>query len=554
MERQAEQPAGALVDGSNAEVVYESATTRVSRIRPAGQVRKEALGPDGHERIRREHEILKLLAGMDFVVQIHGGLSAGPALVLDDGGPSLADHLQHTRLPIDDVLRLGEQLARILAAVHRAGVTHCDVCPSNIVLKSAQPLGTAMLIDFDLAHSTVKPPTQGSDATTGTLGYAAPEQSGRTARAVDHRADLYSLGATLYQLATGRLPFESSDPLQLMHDHLAREPLAPADVNPQVPKTLSAIILRLLAKDPDRRYEKLEQRVRERTAEIESLQDQLVTTAHRAGMAQIATNVLHNVGNLLNSVTVAAGGLKERVFNSRLDGLARAVALMKEQPDLAHFIANDPRGPALPKYLEELAATLKHEQGETMQDIQSLVRNVEHIAAVVSSQQSYANTSQMKQSMSVDEVFDEALQLAIPAGGTMHTREIDVPAAVEVDRTRVLQILVNLIANANDAMADCPERVLTLGARVTRNESGPRLLMMIRDTGHGIAKENLSRLFTHGFTTKFTGHGFGLHSAAIAAMEMGGSLTAQSDGPERGATFTLELPLKREGPAAQPAS
>ncbi|HTH81206.1 MAG TPA: AAA family ATPase [Ramlibacter sp.] len=291
----------------------------------------------------------------------------------------------------------------------------------------------------------------------------------------------------------------------------------------------------------------LEERVRERTEEIEKLQGELVATAHRSGMAQIATNVLHNVGNVLNSVTVATGGLKERIYSSRSEGLTRAVELMKQQGErLPDFIATDPRGKVLVKYLDELAAKLREEREDALRDVQSLSLSVEHIAAVVRSQQTLAGKSGLRESISVSEMFDEMLQLteASVAPGTTIERDDDVPAEIAVDRSRLLQVLVNLVANAHEAMAASTDRKLTLGARLGGDEASPRLTITVRDSGHGIAPEHLSSLFKHGFTTKMTGHGFGLHSAAVAIMEMGGTLTAHSDGPGQGAMFRLEIPLR----------
>jgi signal transduction histidine kinase len=293
-------------------------------------------------------------------------------------------------------------------------------------------------------------------------------------------------------------------------------------------------------------YEQLEQRVRERTEEIEKLQQQLLAKAHRSGMAQIATNVLHNVNNVLNSITVAAGVMQTRIFHSRSEGLARTVSLMKEQPDLARFIEEDPRGRVLPEYLERLAAALAQEREDTMRDIVVLRQSVEHIAAVVTRQQAYARSSAwLKEPTSLSRVIDEALLMYEGKlhPGTTVVREGEVGADVELDKTRMLQILVNLIANANDAMQDSVERKLTLAAHFTGAAPQGRIVITVGDTGHGITPEDMTHLFSHGFTTKVLGHGFGLHSAAIAAMEMGGTLSAESEGRARGATFKLDIPL-----------
>jgi signal transduction histidine kinase/tetratricopeptide (TPR) repeat protein len=303
-------------------------------------------------------------------------------------------------------------------------------------------------------------------------------------------------------------------------------------------------------------YEQLERRVRERTAEIQELQKQLVVKAHRSGMAQIATNVLHNVNNVLSSVTVAAGQVKGRVFNSRVGGLARAVALMKEQTDLARFFEEDPRGRVLPKYLEQLAETLAQEREETIGDIGILQQSIEHIAAVVNSQQAFAGSSKWKESVSVTQLLDEALLMCGPmlGTGTLVQLQDEVNAEVEIDKSRVLQILVNLIANASDAMKEGDLRKLTLGAQLKGAPPSALLLITVGDTGHGIDPEDMARLFSHGFTTKIDGHGFGLHSASIAAKEMGGALNAHSDGVGLGASFTLEIPLSpRSLPSQEPA-
>jgi C4-dicarboxylate-specific signal transduction histidine kinase len=200
----------------------------------------------------------------------------------------------------------------------------------------------------------------------------------------------------------------------------------------------------------------------------------------------------------------------------------------------------------LVKYLDELAAKLREEREDALRDVQSLSLSVEHIAAVVRSQQTLAGKSGLRESISVSEMFDEMLQLteASVAPGTTIERDDDVPAEIAVDRSRLLQVLVNLVANAHEAMAASTDRKLTLGARLGGDEASPRLTITVRDSGHGIAPEHLSSLFKHGFTTKMTGHGFGLHSAAVAIMEMGGTLTAHSDGPGQGAMFRLEIPLR----------
>ena len=157
-------------------------------------------------------------------------------------------------LAVDDLIGLAAQLAEAVAAMHGRGVMHRDICPANIVTSSDS---APCLVDFALATSLaeMRPPFTHHTQIVGALAYLAPEQTGRTGRPVDHRADLYALGATLYELATGEPPFGSTDALRLTHDHLARVPAPPNDINPAVPQALSAIIMHLLEKEPDDRYQ-----------------------------------------------------------------------------------------------------------------------------------------------------------------------------------------------------------------------------------------------------------------------------------------------------------
>lgn len=245
-------------DGGPVEVLYESATTRVFRkgTAAASVICKEPLGDDASKRLRHENSILARLAGVEGVARLaSGSFPAGFLTLQDCGGFTLAQRLRAGVLELPQLLALAPQLTQAVAAMHRAGVIHLDINPANILLSN---VGEPVLIDFELAvladqHSDLDHP-----GIVGTLAYLAPEQSGRTGRPVDQRADLYALGATLYEMATGRCPFEQTDTLQLVHDHLVREPLAPVQLNPRLPMTLSDIVLRLLVKAPEQRYQSAE--------------------------------------------------------------------------------------------------------------------------------------------------------------------------------------------------------------------------------------------------------------------------------------------------------
>jgi signal transduction histidine kinase len=238
-----------------AEVVHESGRTRVTRLSLAGRtvIRKEPLGPDAQRRLRHEAAMLERLRGAGGVAQLAAAPRyAGSVVLADSGGTSLAGLAKP--LAAGELTGVAVALARAVAGMHRRGVMHLDITPANIVLAAD---GAPCLVDFALAApvAEIRPAFTHHSEIAGTLAYLAPEATGRTGRPVDQRADLYALGATLYELATGAPPFGTGDPLRLTHDHLARVPVPPAEVNPAVPGSLSAIISHLLEKEPDHRYQ-----------------------------------------------------------------------------------------------------------------------------------------------------------------------------------------------------------------------------------------------------------------------------------------------------------
>ncbi|MBW3656065.1 MAG: serine/threonine protein kinase, partial [Gemmatimonadetes bacterium] len=245
------------------EVLYQSESTRVVRLGgsggSSGLIHKEPLGANALERLRHESRILNRLGSIDGVVRLAAAPHRAGVLVLHDCmGVPLAQVLRKGALDIAALLSLALQLARLVSKVHCAGVIHQDINPSNILLCGAQR--QPLLIDFDRASTFAEgqPGFTHHRDIPGTLAYLAPEQTGRTGRTVDQRADLYSLGATLYEMATGHPPFTAEDPLQLIHDHLARLPQVPAELDPDLPQGLSDAIMRLLEKEPDRRYQSAE--------------------------------------------------------------------------------------------------------------------------------------------------------------------------------------------------------------------------------------------------------------------------------------------------------
>ncbi len=279
---------------------------------------------------------------------------------------------------------------------------------------------------------------------------------------------------------------------------------------------------------------------------LDVLHKQLVEASRRAGMAEVATSVLHNVGNVLNSVNTSSGVIIDQVRRSQVQSVRRVADLLHQHNgNLVEFLSQDGRSNQLRMYLQSLADQLATEQSTVLAEAQELARNIEHIKEIVAMQQSYARVSGVIELQSVFELIEDALRMH-RAGFERHhvrvVREFQPMPPVPLDKHKVLQILVNLISNAKYALADsdASERVLTVGASLDGDQ---RLCIFVADNGVGIAPEDLIRVFSHGFTTRPDGHGFGLHSGALAAREMGGSLVAHSAGLGEGARFTLALPL-----------
>jgi PAS domain S-box-containing protein len=278
-------------------------------------------------------------------------------------------------------------------------------------------------------------------------------------------------------------------------------------------------------------------------AELEEVHKQLLMASRQAGMAEVATNVLHNVGNVLNSVNVSASLVAERLKKSKCAGVAKVAALLSAQTDLAAFMSGA-QGRHLPSYLRELSDELLGERDASVAELAALRANVEHIKEIVAMQQGYAKRGGITDTLDMRVLVEDSLRMnegAFSRHGVTIVRDFAAVPLIQVDKHKVLQVLVNVIRNAKYACAEMKggEKRVTVRVRATP----AAIVVAVIDTGIGIPPENLERIFNHGFTTRSDGHGFGLHSSALAARELGGSLLATSDGIGQGATFTLTLPL-----------
>lgn len=280
--------------------------------------------------------------------------------------------------------------------------------------------------------------------------------------------------------------------------------------------------------------------------ELAEAQQHLIELSRQSGMAEVATGVLHNVGNVLNSVNIGASVLSNKLRESRLDNLSGAVTLLQDHAgDLSRFIDTDPKGQRVLPYLAKLAAHLKNERQQLITEVDTFTGHIDHIKQIVAMQQDYAKVSIMTEMVSIPELIEDARKLV--EGSLMHHHveilsDVEEVPKVSAARHKLLEILVNLLRNAKQAVVEQNGPLRQIHIRARRH-SGDRVRIEVQDTGIGIPPENLTRIFAHGFTTKPDGHGFGLHSGALSARQMQGSLRAESDGPGCGATFILELPV-----------
>ena len=287
---------------------------------------------------------------------------------------------------------------------------------------------------------------------------------------------------------------------------------------------------------------------------LETLHQQLIDASRKAGMAEIATGVLHNVGNVLNSVNVSATQVADHVRRSKSANIAKICELLDQhRADLGAFLTTDPKGKIIPAYLGTLAASLAGEQAAVLEELEQLRKNIEHIKDIVAMQQNYARNSSFKETVSVPELIEDSLRMnagSMARHDVNLVRDYQARPVVTLDKHKVIQILVNFLRNAKHACDDSGRSDKQITVRVTADDH--YAWISVSDNGVGIPPENLMRIFNHGFTTRKTGHGFGLHSGALAAKELGGEITVHSDGPGTGATFTLRLPINPETTSHEP--
>lgn len=362
------------------------------------------------------------------------------------------------------------------------------------------------------------------------------------------------LAVVLSGIASKRLRSYILAPVETLHnvaarvaekaDYQERAPVLGRDEMGQLTATFNRMLDRLEENDAALRAsnEVLAREIENR----QRLESQLIETSRLAGMAEVATSVLHNVGNVLNSVNVSAQLMGDKL---RADGhfrlVDRLVVLLREKrEDLPRYIAEDPRGKHLPEFLLRLAEQGLTMQQELLRETNALSHNIEHIKQVVSVQQKYARISGVMVSVAPAELFDSAVSLievSLTREGVEVTRLYQPAPDIITDRGQVIQILVNFLTNGVQAVKSRPAGERRL--RLTLESRDKNVEFAVEDNGVGIPPENLGRIFQHGFTTRKDGHGFGLHSGALAAKNLHGQVSVHSDGSDRGARFSLSLPI-----------
>ena len=292
---------------------------------------------------------------------------------------------------------------------------------------------------------------------------------------------------------------------------------------------------------------------KEMNQSLQNVQRALVDASRMAGMAEVATGVLHNVGNVLNSLNVSTSIITTGLRQSKAESLAKLGQLLREHAaDLSHFITDDPKGKKVPEFLESLSRHFSAERDRLLQEVEAMQKNVDHIKEIVSMQQTYASMAGMLEPLSATTLMEDAVRMNNGTLGRHHvkiTRDFQPVPNIMAEKGKVLQILVNLIRNSKHACDETGRSDKEITLRVCAGEAG-RVLLIVKDNGVGIPAANLLKIFQHGFTTKAEGHGFGVHSSANAAREMKGSLSVESEGAGKGATFILDLPVAE--PTARP--
>lgn len=292
--------------------------------------------------------------------------------------------------------------------------------------------------------------------------------------------------------------------------------------------------------------ETLEEKVHERTRELKEINERIGEISRSAGMAEVASGVLHNVGNVLNSVNVSASMLRENIRKTKAGNLAKVVSMLEENKDnMAEYIANDKKGKQIPVFLHLLSGQLDSEKKNMLEELDELSNSIDHIKNVISMQQSYAGSYGVREKVSIPDLVEDAIKInqeGMLRKGVEIVKEYgDIPL-IYIDKHKALQIIINLVSNAKHALVDSDNSTKRL--LVKANVENGMIVVEVVDNGVGIDKKDIPHLFEYGFKRRRDGHGYGLHHSALVANELGGKITVDSEGLKKGASFKLIIPIE----------
>lgn len=294
--------------------------------------------------------------------------------------------------------------------------------------------------------------------------------------------------------------------------------------------------------------ETLEDKVQERTIELKELNEKIGDIARSAGMAEVASGVLHNVGNVLNSVNVSASVIREQLRKTKAENLSRLVTMMDENKNnIAEFISKDEKGKQIPKFLSLLSDQLREERTNLYNELDQLASNIDHIKNIISMQQSYAGSYGVREKVKISDLVEDALRINLQGMsryGIKVVKSYGDVASLYIDKHKALQIIINLISNAKHALMDSEnkDKIITISVGMSANMAS----IEVSDNGVGIAEEDIQHLFEYGFKKRRDGHGYGLHHSALVANELGGRISVCSNGPGKGASFTIMMPIDEQ--------
>lgn len=294
---------------------------------------------------------------------------------------------------------------------------------------------------------------------------------------------------------------------------------------------------------------------KETESKLANAQNQLVDAAHKSGMAEMATGVLHNIGNILNSVNLAGEEIYRISGSSKISGLLKANDMLQQhEENMGEFLSQDARGKKLPEYFIKIGKVLNDEISSIRSESKELIAKTTMMKEVISTQQAYAKSGFHSEQLNLQELVEDALKIQEASlkkwGVKLNTHFAEIPIC-SGQKSKLLQVITNLIKNAKEAMNDNDQfnrpKELNIETGIVNDNA---IYLKVQDNGCGINKDQLAKIFNHGFTTKESGHGFGLHSSANAMTEMKGSLKVDSEGVQKGACFTVTIPTGKARKAA----